>query len=56
MDLIETSTPASSNDSFHAPEVLAGDYFQVVYNVVCIVIGVPLNVVTLVTLILRQRK
>ena len=46
----------ATDEPFHVPEVLSGDYFQLVYNAVCLAIGVPLNVSTLIALVQRQRK
>jgi hypothetical protein len=45
------------NDSceFFEPAMLAGDYFQLIYNSVCLAVGVPLNLFTLCTLIRRQQ-
>jgi hypothetical protein len=46
------------NDSceFIEPAMLAGDYFQLIYNTVCLIMGVPLNLLTLYTLVRRHRR
>jgi len=46
------------NDSceFIEPTMLVGDYFQIICNSVCLVIGVPLNLITLYTLVRRQKR
>lgn len=41
---------------FIEPAMLVGDYFQLIYNAVCLVVGVPLNLLTLYTLVRRQRR